>query len=480
MSLIPRTKVWHTLAFKLTIWYAGMVACLAVVAFFFFYFLIVTAMEKQVDQDLTSQAAGLSGLLSSRGIEAVQNAVVMESKAAGEKKIFFRLFSPSGQAFSSSNMAYWRHIQIDATAVQTLVSQQRRVLASVDVPGQGYRVRVLYDIIGPGIFIQLGQSMESLARLLETFGNMFVLTMTLLVMVAAGVGGVIARQALSGVGMVTRTARRISEGGDLSRRVLTAGHSDEIHQLAVTFNLMLDRIEALITGIRQMGDDIAHDLKSPITRIRGLAEVTLTTGSDMADYELMAADTIDACDRLLTMINTMLTISKTEAGAEPMTRETIDMAALMADACDLFEPVAEENGLSFFQEAYPSCRVLGDRGKLQRMMANLLDNAMNYTEVGGSVRVAMGCPDGEAGMDITITNSGPGIPPAELPRVFERFYRGDRSRSRTGAGLGLSLARAIARAHGGDITLTSDTVEGTTVCVDASDGADGGYPKMTD
>jgi signal transduction histidine kinase len=261
-----------------------------------------------------------------------------------------------------------------------------------------------------------------------------------------------ARQAVSGVEAVTRTARMIS-GGNLEERVPVKGRGDEIDQLALTFNQMLDRIQSLLTEIKEMTDHLAHDLRSPLTRIRGHAEVTLTTANSLKEYKAMAASTVEECDRLLDMINTLLLISKTESGVDTLSFEEIDLTALMQDACELFLPTAEDKGVTLRCDVPERSLLAGDTRKIQRMLANFLDNAIKYTPSEGSVIVSLE----EKGEDLVISvkDTGIGVAPSDLPRIFERFYRSDQSRSQVGIGLGLSLARAIARAHGGDLTATS-------------------------
>jgi signal transduction histidine kinase len=271
-----------------------------------------------------------------------------------------------------------------------------------------------------------------------------------------------ARRALQGVEEVTQTATEISKGA-LETRVPVKARGDEIDRLATTFNSMLDRIHALITGMREMTDNIAHDLRSPISRIRGFAEMTLTTRGSLDEYETMAANTIEECDRLLGMINTMLDITETEAGAGRTTREAVDLSALVQDARELFQPLADDKGIALAADVPAGVLVLGDVQRLQRMVANLLDNAVKYTAPGGRVTVTM--RSDARTVFVTVSDTGIGISESDLPQIFNRFYRGDRSRSQAGSGLGLSLAQAIASAHGGSITVSSSPGKGSTFTV---------------
>jgi signal transduction histidine kinase len=244
--------------------------------------------------------------------------------------------------------------------------------------------------------------------------------------------------------------------------VPVSGKGDEIDRLAVTFNDMLGRIEKLVTGIREMSDNIAHDLRSPITRIRGIAEITLTGERQVAPYEQMAASTIEECDRLLDMINTMLVISQTEAGADKLHFQPVDLAELIENACELFRPLAEDKDLRLDCRCQMRPVVQGDVRLLQRMVANLLDNAIKYTPENGTIDVTLQPGDASpAWAVIDVADTGIGIPENEIEKIFQRFYRCDRSRPQDGIGLGLSLARTIARAHGGDIAVRSRTSRGS-------------------
>ncbi len=349
--------------------------------------------------------------------------------------------------------------------MRRLTGGEKQVLKTISLPNRKEKIRILYRRIGPGVFLQLGHSMEPYTRFYQAFKTIFVITMGLLVILSALTGWFMARRALSGVTAVTRTARQIADGA-LEQRVPVKTAGDEIDQMAVMFNRMLDRIQSLITGIRNMSDNIAHDLRSPITRIRGLAEVTLTTKTGLEGYTQMAASTIEECDGLLDMINSMLLISQSEAGASRLVSVSVNLTRLLADACELFQPAAEDKEVSLncdLPEETPP--LSGDVKLLQRMFANLLDNAIKYTPAGGRAQVTLQTRKQGGIVAVIIRDNGAGISFGDLPHIFNRFYRSDQSRSQTGTGLGLSLARAVARAHGGDIAVQSRLGQGSEFTV---------------
>ncbi len=460
MSLKNLINIRHTLAFRLTLWYAGIFTFSACVAFFVFYLMMTSVLRDRTDQELLSQVSTFTSIFSTKGLEAVKGVALLESQAAGERKIFFRLLYPNGITFSSSNMSYWQNIRVGHSAIRMLLEGQLHVFETLTIEGRKHKIRILYSIIGPGIILQLGRSMENQTRIIEAFRKIFILIMAGLFLVAVLIGLFMARRALAGVAEISRTARYIS-GSALDKRVPVKPRGDEIDQLAITFNRMLDRIETLVTGIREMNDNIAHDLKSPLTRIRGIAEITLTTNTTAADYESMAAGVIEECDRLLDIINTMLVISRTEAGVERLNPERLDLGKIIRQAGELFQPIAEDNHITMNCRTPDSLPYYGDLRMLQRMIGNLVDNALKYTPSGGRVDLAVEQNKAES-VIITVKDTGIGISSMDQPHIFNRFFRCDVSRSQdtsqSGAGLGLSLCRAIARAHGGDITV--DAVPG--------------------
>jgi heavy metal sensor kinase len=460
MSLKRLNRLRRSLAFRLTLWYAGIFSVSSFLAFFFFYFLMIDILRSQVDDELRRQLRSFAGIMQVDGLEGVRRAALLETQAGGESARLIRLLSRFGTEFSVSDRDYWRDIGVDSTAIRRLLTHGGPVFETVGIPASGESLRIIYGTIGPGVILQLGQSLSLQLRLVRAFQRLFAVTMGLVLGLAALIGWFLARRALAGVGGIAATARRIT-GGDLTVRAPVSPRGDEIDQLAGNINQMLDRILGLITGIREMSENIAHDLKSPLTRIRGLAEVTLTTAEHRDDYEHMAASTIEECDRLLDMINTMLVISRTEAGVQELAWQQVNAGGLVRDAVGLFETTAKDKDIRVSVGIEGDPTVMGDARMLQRMVANLLDNAIRYTPRGGCIEVTVQIVPPEQ-VELVFLDTGIGIAADDLPRIFERFYRCDPSRSQSGTGLGLSLARAVAQAHGGDITVRSDPGQGST------------------
>ncbi len=307
-----------------------------------------------------------------------------------------------------------------------------------------------------------GISPHALSELREAFRHYFGTPLAAVIALSAVAGWFMAKRALSGVGEVTRTAMDISKGA-LDRRVPVKGRRDEIDRLAETFNSMVDRVQVLIEQMKEMTDNIAHDLRSPLTRMRGVAEMALLDGDSSEEHKAMAGTIVEECDRLLGMINTMLDISEAEAGLARLHLQDVDLLGLLRDVCDLFQPLAEDRGIDVRIEGPESLTLSCDPPKLQRVFANLLDNALKYTPSGGFVRISVKAHDRDA--QVVVEDTGAGIAEEDLVHIFDRFFRGEKSRSEMGSGLGLSLAHALVLSHRGAITVRSETGHGARFTV---------------
>ncbi len=462
MYLKKRARRPRTLALRLTLWYAVIFTISSGGVFFVFNLLTTSALRERTDQELLTEVTELSSHFGLRGLDAVELDMVQDAESGGVDRVFMRVVTPQGEELVSTNMSSWADVEISDSALKRLTSGTNHVFETLALPQSRHTVRIVYGIIGPDRIVQIGKSLANDEPFIGAFRDRFVVIMATLVVFGALIGWFMAKRALSGVEEVTRTAEHISRGA-IDRRVPLKASGAEIDRLAITFNSMLDRIHSLIQGMREVTDNIAHDLRSPITRIRGIAEMTLTSGKSTDEYEAMAANTVEECDRLLEMIETMLDISELEAGAGKLSLEEVDMAMVVEDACELFEPLAEDKSVTIIAELPNRSWVYGDVQRLQRMVANLLDNAIKYTPSEGIVTVSINGDEGQ--IFLSVNDTGIGISGEELTHIFERFYRCDASRPETGVGLGLSLVMAIARSHGGDVAASSSPGKGSTFTI---------------
>jgi len=451
-----------TLASRLTLWYAGVFVVSSLLAFLTFYLMISDLIREREDEDLLGDIKEYSQLLASEGIDKAKAEIDREALSDGVDKIFFRLLSPDGVVLAATDMSSWGAMVTESRALRLLANGADPVFETHRTPGHEHEIRVVSGMIGPGIILQIGESMKEKAEFLEMPRELFGPIMAVVTLFAALSGWFIARRAMKGVEEVTRTAIEISKGG-FGSRVPVKNRGDEIERLARSFNHMLDRINALFEEMKEMTDNIAHDLKSPLARIRGAAEMTLTNSESNEETRAMAASTIEECDGLLGTINAMLDIAEEESGRVRLASEKVDMSKLIEGAFELFRPVAEDHKIKMTIHLPDGCVVYGDPRRLQRLVANLVDNALKYTPAGGHVTISAKNDNDRA--VLSVSDTGIGMSADELPHIFKRFYRCDQSRSQPGIGLGLSLVKAIALSHGGQVSVSSDPGRGSTFTV---------------
>lgn len=316
--------------------------------------------------------------------------------------------------------------------------------------------------LGGGLRLVVGRDIEEQRRFLD--GVRWLIVAGLAVIAAAGivVGIVASRYVLRRISSITATAETIMDG-DLGRRIPLAGSGDEMDDLAERLNAMLDRIERLLAGLREVSDNIAHDLKTPLNRLRNRAEEALRSPAGAPAYQEGLQRTIEAADEIIKTFNALLLIARVEAGTPDGSMERFDAGEALADLVDLYGPACDEAGFAI-QFAAPSdpTWLTANRQLVMQAVANLIENAIKYggSGEGGSIDVVLGSADGRVA--IAVSDRGAGIPAADRSRVLERFVRLDQSRTKPGTGLGLALVAAVARLHGGAVEL-GDHAPGLTV-----------------
>jgi len=457
----PNLKLLDSFKLRLALLSAGMFILATLISFTYLYQSLSVALEDRVDDSLRTELKEFTDIYRSGGLDALRKEIAFEEEANGKDEVFMRILDEEGKVLVSSDASSWDRASLPLPVVQSQPVGES-VLQTLHVGRDGSDARFISGPIGPETVVQMGYTLRENAALLREFRAKFRDVLAVMLGLCALGAWFIAKRAMSGVETVTHTAGQIA-AGDLDRRVHLTGQGFEIDRLAETFNTMLDRIAVLVAEIKQISDNIAHELRSPITRIRGNAEVTLLSDASLDDYRELTGSIIEECDGLLALVNTMLDISEIEGGVAKMAREEVNIAELLCDTCELFQPAAEDQEISLKHEAVEAAMVLGDRKLLGQALVNLLDNAMKYTPPGGTVSASTTQAAGQA--LIKIEDTGIGIPPDDLPHIFDRFYRGSNGQSKPGTGLGLGLARAVVTAHGGRIEVCSVLKKGTGISV---------------
>ena len=427
---------------RLAVWYAALFVASSFAIVLITYWL-TSASLAQRDQEIIQAKLGEYATVYARGgLRALTATIEIEQRTSSER-IFVRVLAGGSEAVVTSNAEGWDPARLEVGAVSLL----------------------------DGTIVQVGRSTESRAEILGRFrASLGLVTVSIIVIALTG-GWVLTQSALQPIHRLTSAVRRIIATGRTDVRVPPGPDADAINELTLLFNAMLDRIEALVRGMRGALDNVSHDLRTPLTHLRGTAELALASPPDAARDREALADCVEESDRVLVMLNTLMDISEAESGAMLLRRELCDLSDLVRRALDLYHDVADAKGVSLEAGALSAVQVLADPVRIQQVAANLIDNAVKYTPEGGRVTVDVDTAGDRA--VLRVRDTGQGIAASELPRIWDRLFRGDRSRHERGLGLGLSLVRAIVVAHGGTVDATSSLSHGSTFTVTLPSSVEG-------
>ena len=448
----------NSLLFRLTVLYAVSFTVLSGAGFLIFYYRIYDLAVESLDHELRADTEKYAALLKESGLEAVKSVITEEVETGNPQEDFYRIFNFKGDILTTTNMSSWGDVDRQGILLKMQNEGLSYLTQTLAMAGRDDKARMITAIIAPDIVLQIGESLEEIDEYMDIFFQLFSILVISFIIVSSGIGWLLAKRATVDMQEVAETAEEISNGV-YDRRVQIKGRVIEIERLGASFNRMLDRIQSLLKSMKEINDNIAHDLRSPLARIRGIAEMSLLKEKSIDTYRDMAASTIEECDTLIAMINTMLDITEAEAGVNGAEKEEFELTALIQEACELFRPLAEEKKINLKTDLPGSLNMTSDRKKMQRIVTNLLENAIKYTPENGTVAVSAAAHDGE--IRINFKDTGVGISENDLPHIFDRFYRCDRSRSQGGVGLGLSLVKAYTESMSGTIHVESTLNQGS-------------------
>ena len=450
-------RLLDTTAFRLTLIYLGLFGVSALALLGYLYLATAGFMTRQTTETIQAEIAGLAEQYRTQGLPRLRQ-VIEQRSAAQPHRASIYLLTDSGSRWVAGNIDRWPDITpredgwlTFPVAVQPdgLRTENRRAVA------QSFRLRGGYRLL-------VGREVEDRLQLQTQIKHALSwgLGLTLLLGLAGGL--LMSRGLLRRVDVINRTTEQIM-AGDLSQRIALKGaRGDEFDQLAGNLNAMLEQIERLLNGMRQVTDNIAHDLRTPLNRMRSRIEVALLADEDRETLRPVMEQTLKDAESMIATFNALLDIARAEAGSERAAFETVDLTTIVNDIVELYQPLAEDRGQTLDLETAPNQTLIANRHLLSQALANLLDNAIKYTPEGGRITI-----DLDHGPVIEVTDSGPGIPMEERNKVLERFVRLDETRATPGNGLGLSLVNAVAKLHGAGLTL-SDNGPGLKIKLDFS------------
>ena len=441
-------KLFRTTAFKLSMAYLVIFVLFASAILGYVAFNMRRLLDEQVSLTIEEDVKGLVTQFNSGGLRRL--VAQIERRASQPGSSLYLVTTPLGETLAGNISGIDQEGLLDAGRYQLFY----RVLEDGDVKPH----RALVDtIVLPGGFrLLVGRDLSETDRFRGVIRSAIGWSI-LLVLVMAVAGGVfVARRVLGRIDAMTATTRSIM-AGDFSGRLAVTGTNDELDRLAQNLNAMLDRIAELMAGLREVSDNIAHDLKTPLTRLRNAAEEALRTATDTEEYRLTLENVIDEADQLIRTFNALLMIARAESGNATEGMAAFDAADVARDVAELYEPLAEEAHVTMHVTLPEKLPLYGSRELIGQALANLLDNAIKYAardeSVSEKAEISIGAVATGAGIELSVSDNGPGIPEADRARVVERFVRLEGARSRPGSGLGLSLASAVARLHSGTLRL---------------------------
>ena len=443
-------RLGGTMRFRLAWWYALIFVASSAMIVALTYFLLASALRQYDHQIIQTTLLEFATAYARGGVPGLSREIQRTQSSGAAGPLFVRVGGRQNVVFLSMPEG-WRGFDLSQLSEPGLTGEQSWATLNTGVPGAEI-LEVASVRLADGTLFQVGRSTARRTELLSRFRRLLLFDAATIILVGLVGGAMLTWSAMQPVRALTETVRGIMQTGRTSARVPVQEPGDALGDLSALVNAMLDRIDAVVSGMRGALDNVAHDLRTPMARLRGTAESALAS-QDPEVLRGALADCLEESDRIMAMLSTLMDISEAETGTMAIRLEPTDIPGLVQQTVELYEDLAEEHGLKIRVDIPADLVVPLDRNRMRQVLANLLDNAVKYTPSGGSIDINARSDDGW--VLIAVADTGVGIAADELPHIWDRLYRGDKSRSTRGLGLGLSLVRAIVEAHGGQVHAAS-------------------------
>ncbi len=449
-------KLFRTTAFKLTLVILALSALGAGLVLGVVAWQVVKLVDQETARTIDAEANGLSEQYAQGGIRNLGGIINARAREPGSS--LYLLTSPAGEPLAGNVAGLPDGVINQSGYVDTPYD-------TIESAAPGRRALARIFLLPGGFHLLVGHDLGDRLRIRNVMVKALATSLFFLAALGALGGLFVARRVLRRIDAVNVSTQAIM-AGDLAQRLPVSGSGDELDRLALHLNAMLARIGELMAGLREVSDNIAHDLRTPLTRLRNHAEEALRTGADAPGYRTALERMIEESDGLIGIFNALLMIARAEAGADRAGMQTFNLSQAVRDIVELYEPVAEEKGAQLRLDVAPALSMTGNRELIGQSLANLIDNALKYgaPEPGTPADIVVSAMARNGDAEISVADQGPGVAPADRARVLDRFVRLEGARSRPGSGLGLSLAAAVARLHGGSLRL-EDNVPGLRVVI---------------
>ena len=455
MSSGPLKKLYSKTSVRLTIWYSSIFVISTLLLFVLTWFLLSKSILDNNRQVAQSKIQEYTRVEKSNGLVALLNRLKKEHQANQRAGFYIRVSDAANRTLLETVPLNWKDIETRQLEKTRVAGGPKWLRFRMQHAGGAIEMNTL--LLSKDIYLQVGFGQEERVRLLKHFQKIFLLIVIPMVLLGIVGGFFLGHRSLRPVRDLISGIRSI-DSGRLDQRVPSSGTGDELDQLVQLFNNMLAKIETLVKGMREALSNVAHDLRTPVTRLRVGIETILQSESDADSLREALLDCAEESERIVTVLNTLMDISEAETGTMSLKLEEVNLTGLLLEIQELYQYVAEDKQIRVAIDAPDNLLARVDKNRIRQVMANLLDNALKYSPEGRNIEIKAR-KQGDR-VVIEFADQGLGIDPVDLPRIFERLYRGDKSRSHRGLGLGLSLVQAVVSAHQGSIGVESSPGQG--------------------